>query len=280
MKKLKTIYSQLRCILEDYFLTAPNFFYTSKFQNNDKDISQKILQLKLNGYISLGKVFNKRQVLAIKKSIDNAVQSNKANLSENLQYWTIHNPLKLHKLIFDTSMNLDCISLAERYFQRNVYLADVDIRRILPAKMESIQALGYTSSNWHRDTRGRQLKMMIYLTDVKKEDSNFSFLPGTHSRSFARKKNFMESRLSDKEVNAMKVKSIEWTGEAGDAMLFDTNIIHRLRRKSKAKIRDSVTYYFTPGQSLNRLKYRITNLNKNKIESRIFADPLWPLKRN
>jgi hypothetical protein len=280
MKKLKIIYLRFRLILEDYFFTAPHFFYTPKFQINDKDISQKLLQLKLNGYTSLGKIFDKKQVLAIKKCIDNAVQSNKANSSKSLQYWTIHNPLKLHKLVFDTSMNLKCISLAEKYFKRNVYLADIDIRRIMPAKMESIQALGYSSSNWHRDTRGRQLKMMIYLSDVKKEDSNFSFVPGTHLRSFARKMLFMESRLSNKEVKAIGIDPIEWTGEAGDAMLFDTNIIHRLRRKSKAAIRDSVTYYYTPGQNLRCLKYYKKNLHKNKTASRIFNEPFWPFKRD
>jgi hypothetical protein len=31
-------------------------------------------------------------------------------------------------------------------------------------------------------------------------------------------------------------------------MVFDTNFVHRLRRKPGAAVRDSVTFYYTPGQ--------------------------------
>ena len=65
-----------------------------------------------------------------------------------------------------------------------------------------------------------------------------------------------------------------FTGNKGDAMLFNTNITHRLNRKQNARIRDTITIYFTPGQHISnifknnekikKIKPNIQNLFKYK----------------
>ena len=57
----------------------------------------------------------------------------------------------------------------------------------------------------------------------------------------------------------------KWTGKAGEMMMFDTNIIHRLNRRQGAKIRDTITLYFTPGQALRKIF--LDNDKIDKIES-------------
>ena len=43
--------------------------------------------------------------------------------------------------------------------------SDVDIRRVLPANYRDIHSKGKSNSDWHKDIRGKQIKIMIYLTD-------------------------------------------------------------------------------------------------------------------
>ena len=143
--------------------------------------------------------------------------------------------------------------------------------------MKSLHPNENSSSNWHRDARGRQLKMMIYLTDVTEEDSNFSLLPTTHHGNYARKSTYQESRFSDAEVKDMSISPQEWLGNAGDAQLFDTNLIHRLRRKLNSAVRDTVTFYYTPGQAMTRLD--MPSVDLGPATEALFADPDWPLKR-
>jgi len=156
------------------------------------------------------------------------------------------------------------------------------MRRVMPAKDENIFSnIGYSSSSWHRDTRGRQLKMMVYLSDVGEKDSCFSFLPKTHSGNYPRKNTYMESRFSDDSVEKMGIERIDWLGKAGEAYLFDTNLIHRLCRKPEAKLRDSFTCYFTPGQELRDLDFSDLQVQDFPPEkSRVFGNPTNRLLRS
>jgi ectoine hydroxylase-related dioxygenase (phytanoyl-CoA dioxygenase family) len=115
------------------------------------------------------------------------------------------------------------------------------------------KAVGYTSSHWHRDIRGRQVKVMLYLTDVTERDSNFAFLLGTHKNSYVRPRRIEESRFNEEWVISSGIKPVECYGQAGTAMIFDTNLIHRLRRKPGSAVRDSITFYYTPSQETRAL---------------------------
>ena len=124
------------------------------------------------------------------------------------------------------------------------------------------------NANYMNDFHGT-LAFMVYLTDVDKNDSNFSFLPKTHLNNMP--SNFKESRYNDNSFNS---KSVEWYGKAGDAMMFDTNIIHRLRRSPKGRVRDSLTLYYTPGQFLKKIKIDSKFINNDK-SLEIFNAPFW-----
>jgi hypothetical protein len=54
-------------------------------------------------------------------------------------------------------------------------------------------------------------------------------------------------------VAGLGVAPVECYGAAGTTLVFDTNCAHRLRRKPTARVRDSVTFYYTPGQELRAL---------------------------
>jgi len=245
-------------------------------------LNYKLAELKSQGYTSIDGLLSPEELKDIGIKIDKAVSGEMPNIdikwNERVKYWVIQNPLVMDSCLLRCALSTACLGIAERYFRRMPYLADVDMRRIPPADMESIELGGHSSSNWHRDTRGRQLKMMIYLTDVDKNDSNFSFLPGSHISAFRRKLDYAASRFSDAEITNMQTEPIEWYGKAGSVMLFDTNLIHRLRRKPTSKVRDSITFYYTPGQNVRLLKFDKSALAQCiSSKAEVLQNPSWPL---
>lgn len=247
--------SRLHTWVEDRVLTAPSGAFRPGLWGCDaQTVAQKTAELKRTGCTSLGSIIVGGDLAAISRRIDDAVAGRlpavRAQWSEKVAYWRVLSPLRLHPALLAAAAHPMSLAVCEAYLRRPCYLADVDVRRIMPVRMHELESRGYSSSNWHRDNRGRQLKVMVYLSDVGSDDSCFSLLPSTHAGHGRRKMNYMETRVTDAEADSMGIAPQDWLGRAGEAMLFDTNLVHRLRRKPTAGIRDSITYYYTPGQSL------------------------------
>lgn len=256
----------LRNLFEDLILTSPYLGTKPKLRMQDSSLNKNLLHLKKYGYCKLNNLLKNEDLYAIKNEINYSIK-NSHNISQNLKHNSISfkKPLLVHSALTSIAINPSVLDLVESYFNRISFVSDIDLRRIFPADNDELLSLiGYSNCSWHRDTRGRQLKLMIYLSDVGPDDSNFSFVPKTHNYSFLRKR-YSKSRFSDELINKMKKKPIEWLGKEGDAYLFDTNIIHRLRRKKSANIRDSFTVYYTPGQELRYLDLnsKLKKINNN-----------------
>jgi len=256
----RQVLGRARTWVEDYILTAPSSGYRPRLWDCDaQTVANKTTELQRTGYTSLGPIFDSGDLAEISALIDEAVAGRlglvQAVWSERVMYWHLQNPLRLHPVLFTMAACPMALAVCEAYMRRPCYLADVDLRRIVPVAMDEVQSSGYSSSNWHRDNRGRQVKVMVYLSDVGPDDSCFSLLPSTHARCTKRRRSYMETRVTDAEAESLGIAPLDWLGRAGEAMLFDTNLVHRLRRKPTAQIRDSLTYYYTPGQSLFPLDY-------------------------
>lgn len=248
-------------------LTLPNLL--RKTQRSTDEISRHVTQLHKAGYASLGTVFAEEALSTIRQEIAEAIDRNNAHWNASSEYWELNEPLCIAGMI-DTGTQESVLSIVNSYLGRSCFLADSDLRRIPPRDMTEIEKHGKTSSNWHRDTRGRQVKLMIYLTDVTERDSNFAFCTASHGR---REYGFAASRFDDQEAEKLG-SLVEWYGAAGEGMLFDTNIVHRLRRKGTSSVRDSVTFYYTPGQFLRRLSTATVALDARQARL-IHGAPWW-----
>lgn len=87
-----------------------------------------------------------------------------------------------------------------------------------------------SGGGWHRDTFfSKQLKFILYLSDVGDDNGPFEYLPKSHYKSHKLKdiiSRFQQKnirRYADKNFN--KVKKI--IGKAGDLIIVDTSGIHR-----------------------------------------------------
>ena len=248
-------------LYEDYLVTGPRIFFRPAFEVAMADADRKVAALQDGGVADMGQYCGADDVQALRHAMDVACRGehldSKVKFSEASNYHVIIDPLNLHARVLQLATDPAVCSLAERYFRNKVCLADIDARVIPPTRLADVEQeltarglkTNYSSSHWHRDARGRQLKLMIYLSDVGEEDSCFAYLPDTHKGVSLRPK-YEETRFTEDGVVGMRLRPQEWLGKAGSAKLFDTNIIHRLRRRATGTVRYSITFYYTPGQQL------------------------------
>lgn len=87
-----------------------------------------------------------------------------------------------------------------------------------------------SGGGWHRDTFfSRQLKFIVYLTDVSDENGPFEYLQKSHRKSHKIKDLMLRFRQDNirRYVDKDFQNSIKMLGNAGDLIIADTSGIHR-----------------------------------------------------
>jgi len=262
----------IRTSLKDFFLYAPkssrNFIYSDGVDLDFRDEACELLHSR--GGCKLGSLINSEQAGLIRDKIDSIFNGEIKNIRfrwiESAGIGKVLSPLRVDPVIFEAAFNPLAIAIIEKYFMRAPYLGDIDMRILPPRRMSDFDKarqenrIGYSANNWHRDNRGRQVKLMIYLSDVAENDNNFSYCPATHGGYHKQNRPLNQTRIDDQIIQQSEHEIVEWDGKAGDAMLFDTNLIHRIKRRDNGIQRYSVTFYYTPGQELRELDYDNSNI--------------------
>lgn len=245
-----------------------NPFYFTKF-NNDETKSKFLFFMK-NGFLDLGKILSDEECLIINNKINMMIEKKDAKFLQSQNIWKIEKCDNFIDVI-NKVLNKNLFSILKNYFKCKYFISDFDVRRVLASSYEDVLKFGNSNSDWHKDTRGKQIKMMIYLTPVTKTDSYFSLIPGTQKNITL---NFKESRFEEGKVNTKKeVKFL--SNEKGRAIIFDTNVIHRLNRNAKSNIRDTMTINFTAGQYLKQIYHgSLDNIQDAKLKKLITDNSL------
>ncbi len=107
---------------------------------------------------------------------------------------------------------------------------------------------------WHHDAKRKQVKAMIYLTDVTPDGQRMDYLPGTHKiwhRFRQTKLGYDQTRFRDEDI-VRHGKPTRCTGPAGTVLLFDTNGLHRGNKNLSVR-RDVWVFQYTAGRDLTPL---------------------------
>lgn len=121
-----------------------------------------------------------------------------------------------------------------------------------------------SGGGWHRDTiNRRQLKYILYLSDVDKNSGCFEYLDGTHIVSEKLKINRLlnnslsQHRYSDEEINRLfnnyEYKKTSCIGPAGTLLIADTSGIHR-GKPIQENIRYAATRYMSDTKFSNEMQ--------------------------
>lgn len=140
---------------------------------------------------------------------------------------------KSNKIFKDIFTNdLDLLNIYKKYISRNTMSSVLMANKIIPS--EGNMGSGGT---WHRDDKdGRQLKFILYLTNVSSENGNFRYVKRSHRLKnkflspFLLKSKISDSRFNSNDIDILKKAGYEIEdilGRAGDLIIVDTSGIHR-----------------------------------------------------
>ncbi len=125
----------------------------------------------------------------------------------------------------------------------------------LAARIQTTENNRGSGGGWHRDMiYGRQLKAILYLSDVSEDNGPFQFMENTHRTSSILETiqkcgiKAFQNRLSHEDID--KIKAIggydvtTMLGKAGTLLIIDTTSIHRGKPLQAGKRYALTNYYF------------------------------------
>ena len=108
-----------------------------------------------------------------------------------------------------------------------------------------------SGGGWHQDQRERNVKSLLYLTDVTGENGPFSMLMN-YSENQLLPSAFRRTRFTDQTIESYLDKHkdaffVEFHAPAGTLIIFETSNIHR-GQNLRSGDRSALTWYFSSGQ--------------------------------
>ena len=228
LNKLRSQLFNRRIIQYHYFNIYHKFFC----KKNPKDLFD-------NGYIKLEKKF----------PIQN-IDLNKYLNYENYEFVVDGKKIDIIDLkkIYGILNNIGVISIIKSYLGNKIYCYD-----------NSIKTLGNqecSDSSWqpHHDSKGRRIKVYIWLDEKNLNTHPLYYLKKTHKNIINWKK-YEDTRFPEFDLN----KFDKIYGEKGSIIIFDTHGIHSHFKKTTVP-RSVIELTFEPFGIFNRLNKR--NINK------------------
>ena len=203
-------------------------------------------ELKLNGFYVLNRFLNYDEVEKLKSSFLFQLKE-----MPECVWKDIHNSdIRIYGI---DRINKDFGSIFETEFLNEIYSKYVSKKRKYSFVMANKtifkeKNLG-SGGGWHRDTFiKKQLKFIVYLTNVEEENGPFEYIPKTHKilhkilDYFTRILKKQKTRYHSVSKNSSKI-----LGQKGDLIIVDTSGIHR-GAPIKEGYRIALTFYMNEGR--------------------------------
>jgi hypothetical protein len=135
----------------------------------------------------------------------------------------------------------------------------------LGAYMPATKDNSGSGEGWHRDAFFRQIKAIVYLSDVSPENGPFQILRKSQETDKviadmkAGNLGYMQYRMKEEEVDRIVTREPErlltCTGKAGSLILVDTSTIHRGKPITEG-VRYALTNYYFPADRVDAAMYK------------------------
>lgn len=215
-----------------YFISEPWFFIRELFISK-KGVQEELNKIHKQGYVVFKNFLNKEKCSFL-------IEEFEKNIS-NPKVWkdAIGSDTRLHGIerkVSEFSTVFGDDKLIKIY---NNYIHSSMKSMVLCNHIKPVESNLGSGGGWHRDSiNRRQLKFILYLTDAKRENGCFQYMPKSHWLSNKYKINKVlgkgsgEYRYSEADISTLITSSREFNvidieGKAGDLIVVDTSGIHR-----------------------------------------------------
>lgn len=211
---------------------------------------KKEIELRSNGYFQINNFVSEKECYNLIKLIDNHTSKKycwRDKYDSDIRIFGIEN-LEDKFLNFFNRHNL--LNIYKKYIS-----TDKLYQTVMAAKMNFTTENPGSGGGWHRDTSNqRQLKFILYLSDVDDDNGCFQYITSSHKlRMKLKSKSVLNNSIVEQRYThddailisqklGLKLKS--FVGQKGTLIVADTSGIHR-GKPMKSGIRYAITNYMS-----------------------------------
>ena len=173
----------------------------------------------------------------------------------------------------DAALDELLLEIIAAYYGKKFAIARSNAIRLNPTP-----ALRDGSYQWHHDTRGRQLHLMILLNEVRADGQRMQYLSGSHQRYDTHARAHSHGSRFEKDMRealerdpSVRERIVDVCGPAGTAALFDANGLHSGNRNANGR-RDTVTFCYVSYRHFKRVTYRRRHVETLPAQKRRVLD--------
>jgi hypothetical protein len=195
--------------------------------------------LRSDGILLLPSYFQGEFLRKLQTALHDAVKDSPARGVDDA--WRHEDAVSTSPEILAAALDDFLLEIIGHYYGKPFGLGRADATRLMPTPPKRNE-----SYQWHHDTRGRQIHMMVLLNDVTSAGQRMSYLRGSNDVYYDRYRGEGHgSRFeADMTKNGFKKEDIvELIGPAGTVGLFDSNGLHSGNRNDKEQ-RDCLLFCF------------------------------------
>lgn len=210
---------------------APSYRFSFASPQRQQDARAYFEVLDRDGIVVLPSYFQGQQLRAMQAALDRAVDGRPAKGVVDAQRH--EDALGCDPVILEAALDDFLLEIIARYYGKPFGIGRADATRLMPTPPKRSD-----SYQWHHDTRGRQIHMMILLSDVSPDGQRMSYLRGTHNIYYDRFRGSGHGSRFETELRgdpSITDKVFELVGPAGTVGLFDSNGLHSGNRNDREK---------------------------------------------
>jgi hypothetical protein len=158
---------------------------------------------------------------------------------------------------YDAALDDFLLEIISGYYQKPFAVALANAMRLMPSP-----AVRAASFQWHHDTRGRQVHMMVLLSEVTSKGQRMTYLRQSQDRYYSYARSKGEGSRFDLDVTndpVLKDRIVDVVGPPGTVALFDANGLHSGNRNEN-EIRDALTFCYVSWRHFKKVKARRSDI--------------------
>lgn len=249
---VKVAVRSARTYTKQFLVRVPDPTYRLEgLEGDDRKAEEILTAFREDGIVVLPGYFSNPLLESMQAGFENVFTEDTSSATKQ----TLLNEGVMHidRSFLEASLDDTLLKVIAGYYRRRFFLTRADAMRLLPTTPER-----YGSFQWHHDTRGRQVKIMVLLNDLDERGQCMRYVKGSHGRYYTHDRMYGQGSRFEDDFAANPVSDYETVkvfGPAGTAAIFDTNGLHCGNRNDVGK-RDTLTYCYTTGRVVLKVRYR------------------------
>lgn len=239
---------------KEYFHRRPDPSYAPNFVTGEakERAGALVEEMRREGIVLLPGYFKQPLLGKLQGALDRAVSGHPDKGNPNA--FSNLNSLEADATFYDAALDDFLLEVIGGYYQKRFAVTTASAMRLLPAPSE----LRTGSFQWHHDTRGRQVHVMVLLSDVTTKGQRMTYLKRSHNTyyNYARSKDGGSRFEVDVVSNpSLKERIAEVVGPAGTVAIFDSNGLHSGNR-GEGEIRETLTLCYVSWRHFKKVRVK------------------------